>query len=172
MTDTEIHPVVPNDPTAKQMSAQVDFFAPGEKVKIVIHENANGADTWVEVDAVMTEGARKKFLNAQTKMATIAKNGDQKIPTNPGDIRTALLTNAIVGWNLVRDGRPFTFTDKHLKEFLEVVPVTAAKKIEDEVFRLNPGLSGDATRQDLLDTIEECERLLAEMDEQEGKENT
>lgn len=161
----------PADPGKVEVSAQIDFFAPGEGVKVVIHGEGDNA-TWVMVDQVMSEGKRKQFLNAQSKMATITKEGDQRVPMTPGTIRTELILASVIDWNVIKDGRPFTFSRDHLKQFIEVMPTTAAKVIEDEVMRLNPGLAGDASKEDLEATIEECQRQLAELEEREGKENT
>lgn len=166
--DTVQDPLQPAPPGMTAAARpQIDYFAPREGIEVPIDDYGSHV-----VISEMSEGQRRKWLNSQTKMMTVTKSGDQQVPMSVGEVRTSLLRVAIIGWNLVKDGQDFSFTEAHLKQFLEAMPVDIGSHIEDEVMRHNPSLSDAVTLQDLDDAQAEIDEQREALLAKEGKDNT
>lgn len=127
---------------------------------------------------VLNEGARRKYLNSTNRDVTIQRaTGDAKMKIASGDDRAALLSSAIVGWNLQTKNKsgemePIPFNKQNLTKFLESASPTIIDLIEKEVRKDNPWLLADVSIEDIDKQIEELQELRAKkLEETEGKES-
>jgi hypothetical protein len=150
-------------PVDDTFSGQVDYFG---RPADFIHYLPDGK-TWVTIKFFM-EGERRHFQNKINKDVKIARgSGDMALKLAPGDERYELLSLAITGWNLVKDGKPFPFTPRSLKDFLDLGSTVAIDNIEKKVRELNPWLGSELSVEDIDKEIERLQELRAQRVEQD-----
>lgn len=125
--------------------------------------------SWVD-HQVMNEGKRRKYLNAINRDLRIQKaTQDALVSVRPGDERRALLDEAIVGWNLMRNGNPVPFNKGTLSEFLEKASPRIIDLIEKDIRLANPWLLNELTLEDIDREMEQLGELRAKkVEEAEG----
>lgn len=151
-------------PVDDTQSGQTDYFGVVEDVRCDLPDGVS----WVSVKVFM-EGDRRKFQNAVNKDVKISRNsGDMAMRLSPGEERHALLSMAITGWNLVRNGRPLQFTPRALQEFLEVGNTKIIDIIEKKVREVNDWLGSEMTVEDVDQEIARLEELKIELRSREA----
>lgn len=148
-------------------SGQADYFASAFRPN-EFHYLPDGV-SYVEIK-FFSEGDRTRYQDKTRGGMKLKKGGDAEIAIHPGQERNALLTSAIVGWNLVRAGRPFPFTPGNLRTFLEVADPRVVDDIEKAVRVANPWLLGDVSLEDLeKEYVALGELIEAKRNEEAGK---
>lgn len=144
------------DGESTHVQVQQDYFGFSATHRVLFPDGI----TYVE-HAEMTEGARRKFLNASNRGMTIRKaTGDADIKVRPGDDRHDLLLAAITGWNLIKDNQPYGFTTQHLEAFLLVADPRLVDDIEKDIRKSNPWLLANMTPDDIRKEIANLEEML------------
>jgi hypothetical protein len=117
------------------------------------------------------EGQRKQYLNQANRDVRLQKvTGDAIIKTKPGDERAALIEIAVIGWNLIRGGKPVHFTPSNLHSWLEVANPKVVDLIHKDIYAHNPWLLAELSLEDIDKQIEELQEMRAvKVAEEEGK---
>jgi hypothetical protein len=115
--------------------------------------------SWVEF-AVMNEGQRRQYLNAQNRKVTIRKgSGDAEMELAPGDDKYNLLKLTIKNWNLRRGGQPVTFNKHELDRFLNGADPKVIDLIHREVTLAHPWLLDQMTVEDIDTEIDNLKKM-------------
>jgi hypothetical protein len=149
--------------------AQVDYFAFEETEQVFLPDGTS----FVEIK-VLTEGDRKKYQNKLNRDVKLERTtGDAIMQMATGEERHALLESAIVGWNLMKNGRPIPFQASTLKEFLNSANPRIVDIIEKAVRKSNPWLMADLSVEDIDKQIAELEEMReVKVREEEGKDTS
>lgn len=133
---------------------QIDYFGADETKTLTLPDGKS----WVEIK-VLNEGERRKYLNKVNRDLKLDRqSGNASISMAPGDERYALLSAALIDWNLVRGGKPIPFTKSNRDTFLDEAQPKIIDFIEKEVRKANPWLLSDMT-------IEEIDREISALEE-------
>lgn len=161
--------VVTNDRAPDIVRVQEDYFAFDKIGRTMLPDGVS----YVE-HQVMNEGARRKYLNAVNREVRLQKSTqDTFLKMSPGEERTELLKAAIVGWNLVRGGKPIPFNQQNLNEFLMLTNPSIISLIEKDVRLANPWLLAEMTVEDIDRELEDLQALRAKkLEEEAGKESS
>lgn len=149
----------PDDPDfpsipATTLTVQEDYFGVAETHRTLLPDGVSFIE-W----KVMTEGERRRYLNATNREVKLQKgSGDTVVNMRPGDDRWHLLTTAIVGWNLKRNNAAVPFSKQSLEEWLNVAPPRIVDLVEKEIRRGNPWLLADMS-------VEDIDREIASLNE-------
>lgn len=122
----------------------------------------------------LNEGARRQYLNKTNRDIRLQRaTGDAIMKMATGDERYALLTSAIIGWNLIGPtGEPVPFDKKNLDRFLETANPRVVDLIEKDVRKHNPWLMQDLSVEDIQKQIDELEEMKqVKIREEEGKDS-
>lgn len=145
-------------------TAQADYFG-FEEVLII---NLPDGVSWVQ-HQVLNEGARRKYLNSANRDVKFQKStGDAIMRMAPGDEKHALLSQAIVGWNMARGGKPVAFSKQELDKFLEKASPKIIDLIHKEVVKANPWLLAEMSPADIKAEIERLQEMLVVAEEREA----
>lgn len=168
MTDTYTDPetnlapevVSPSDP------AQVDYFGFDETLKVTLPDGVS----WVEIKK-LNEGDRRKYQNKVNRDVRLErKTGDAMLRMAAGDEKHALLESSIIGWNLVKQGKPMPFKESTLREFLNSAPPVIIDHIEKAIRAANPWLMAEMSVADIDQQIDELREMRdLKLKEEEGK---
>lgn len=156
---------------ATETHSYVDYFDFDDTRRVMLPDGVS----YVEIQ-VLNEGARRKYLNSTNRDVTIQRaTGDARMSIASGDDRVALLTEAIVGWNLQtvdRDGKmaDVKFDPRALTRFLDKASPVVIDIIEKEVRIDNPWLTADITIEQIDEQIKQLEEMREQkLREEEGK---
>lgn len=152
--------------------SQEDYFGFEEQHSVTLPDGRSYI-----LHQTLNEGSRRKYMNQQNREVKLQKvTGDAILKMATGEERLALLTSAIVGWNLVRknlktgDIEPVPFNNRNLTEFLEKANPRVVDLIDADVRKHNPWLTADVTIEDIDKQIAELEEMKEnKIKEQEGK---
>lgn len=144
----------------------VDYFGFDETHRVMLPDGVS----WID-HKVLTEGARRKYLNKVNRDVRIQKaSGDAIMRIATGDEKAALLSSAICGWNLSRGGQPVPFNDRNLSEFLDKASPKIIDLIHKDIAVHNNWLNADVTIEDIDKEIAELQELRQrKLDEEQGK---
>jgi len=150
-------------------SGQVDYFGLDETFKVFLPDKK----TWIE-HHTLNEGQRRSYLKSVNRDVRIDKvRGDAHLKMSPGEERKALLTIAIVDWNLVRGDGPLPFNSRSLDEFLEKAPPKIIDIIEKDVRLKNGWLQAEMSSDDIKKEMETLNELLEQkLEEESGKSDS
>jgi len=159
---------------ATEESVQADYFGFEETENVALPDGKS----YVTIQA-LNEGARRQYLNKVNREVKIAKQtGDAIMQLANGDERRILLTNAIVGWNLVSrnpktgEMTPVPCKEPKIYEWLEKANPVIIDIVDKAVRKQNPWLLNEMTIEDLENQIGELqEQLEQKRAEEEGKES-
>jgi len=159
---------------ATEEGLQVDYFGFEDTENVFLPDGKS----FVTIQA-LNEGGRRRYLNKVNREVKIAKQtGDAIMQLANGDERRILLSEAIVGWNLIRapknGGEPqmLPFDQTKLNDFLTTVNPKVIDVIDKAVRAQNPWLMADVTLEDLLTQRDELdEQIEKKRAEEEGKES-
>lgn len=150
------------EPTTE--AVQVDYFGFEETHVVPLPDGKS----YIE-HKTLTEGQRRKYLNGMNRDVVIERaSGNAKMSMAPGDERYSLLSTAITGWNLVRNGNPLPFTKQNLNLFLESAPPRVIDLIDKEVRKANAWLLEDMSLEDLIKERENLDEMIATKEAEEA----
>lgn len=150
------------------MPAQQDYFGFDDVRTVSLPDG----ESYVE-HKVFTEGERRSYLNKINREVTIKKGGDATIQTAGGDARHALLETAVCGWNLLKDGKEFSFSRPNLRTFLDAASPRIIDLVERDIQKANPWLMGEMTVEDIEEEIQNLEEMRTVIEERdEGNESS
>lgn len=154
-------------PAVPEERVQADYFGTDVRHQTLLPDGVS----YIE-HKELTEGDRRKFLNATNKDVRIERaTGDMRLKMAAGDERHELLKVAIVGWNLKKDGEDFRFTPDKLNQWLSVAPPKIVDLVEKDIRKKNPWLLSDVTVEDIDKQIAELQELREQkLEQEEGKE--
>lgn len=160
--------VDPTDPV------QVDYFGFEENHTVPLPDGKSFI-----LHQTLNEGSRRQYLNNVNREVRLQKqSGDAILKMQTGEERHALLTSAIVGWDLVRKNdktgeiEKVPFSAQNLKRFLDSANPKIVDVIEKDVRKHNPWLMQDVTVEDIDEQIAELEEMRADkVKEEEGKDS-
>jgi len=132
----------------------VDFFAFKETKEVYLRDTQQ----YLTIKR-LTEGDRRKYMNATSREVKFAQGGSTSMALRPGDDRRALLETAVCGWNVSRNGKPVDFNTRNFAAFLDAVDPTLIDEVEKEVRAYNPWLMADVTVEDIDEQLAELEEL-------------
>lgn len=143
-----------------------DYFGTDQTFKTFLPDGVSYIET-----KLLAEGERKKYLNETNRDVTLEKvTGNAKFRMQPGTERAALLSQAIVGWNLRRAGQPVVFGKRELETFLDKANPKTIDLIEKDIRKQNPWLLADLSVEDIDREIADLTELRAKkVEEEEGK---
>lgn len=118
---------------------QADYFGTEQTHKAMLPDGVS----YVE-HKDFTEGAKRKYQNAVNRDVTIDRQRNAKIKLAAGDDRYELLKAAIVGWSLMKDGKPYTYTAANKEVFLSEFPPHLIDIVEKDVRDKNQWLTEGA----------------------------
>lgn len=145
-------------------TAQADYFGFEEVLIVKLPDGIS----WIQ-HQVLNEGARRKYLNSANRDVKFQKTtGDAIMRMQPGDEKHSLLSQAIVGWNLARGGKPVAFNKAELDKFLEKSSPKIIDLIHKEVVKANPWLLAEMSPADIKTEIERLQEMLAVAEEREA----
>lgn len=107
---------------------------------------------------VMNEGQKATYQRNAQRSFTIKKGGDAEAKMDPVRDRISLLEAAVTGWNLVRGGRPYPFTPRAFKDFLDLANPVVVDGLEKAIRKANPWLLQDLS-------VEDIDREIADLQE-------
>lgn len=177
MTDTTDRPPLPkvgmdDDPdqvrqlrvaSGLEVSTQVDYFKFSDTERYYFPDGSSYVDF-----KVFTEGDRRKLQNKTASDVTLGRGGEAKVRTAAGDSRFELLSMAITGWNLLRDGNPIPCAPNTVKIFLEAANPKIIDGIEKAVRLANPWLLADMSAEDIRQEIADLQEMLAKVEAEEA----
>lgn len=147
----------------------VDYFAFDEEYTVILPDGVQSV-----THKALNEGARRKYMAVTNKDVKLQRaSGDAFLKTAPGEDRAMLLETAIIGWNLIQNGKPFTYSKTNVKTVLETFPPSIIDIIHKDIIKHNTWLLGEMTVEDIdreLVTLQETRERLIE--EEAGKVNT
>lgn len=155
MTDMDI---TPDDTTVTTI--QQIYYGTDERYEVFFPDGATKV-----VCKVMTEGDRQRFQASVNRDVKISRQtGDMQMRITTGEERMALLTGAIVGWNLINhDRKPVTFSKgspgAELEKWIAQAPPSIIDSIEKEIRRHEPWLTAGATIEDIDAQMDELREL-------------
>jgi hypothetical protein len=132
----------------------VDFFSFSETTEYELRDTGQ----YVTIKR-MTEGDRRKYLNATSREINFDGAGHTSMNLKPGDDRRALLEVALVDWSLLRNGKPIPFNTGNLRQFLDSADPALVDAIDKAVRDYNPWLMADVTLEDIDEQIADLEDL-------------
>jgi len=119
---------------------------------------------------VMNEGERVKYEREQQSDLVVNRAGDTKIKMDPGKIRHALIVSAVVGWHLVKEGKPERFSENNLESFLRHANPRLVDDLEAAIRKINPWLNSNLTVEEIDKQIAELKDLREEAEKREKGE--
>lgn len=108
---------------------------------------------------LMNEGDRKNYARKTNKDLRVQKGGDAFLSINQVEDKHALIEVCVTGWNLVRAGKPMSFSKQNLATFLTLASPLLIDDLAQEINDANPWLLGDVELEDLDKEIERLEGL-------------
>lgn len=103
---------------------------------------------------LMAEGERAKFEKDNNQDLRVTRDGETTIKIDPGRSRQALIVAAVGDWLLVKDGRPFKFSEPHLIQWIQQANPKLIDKLEKAIRDFNEWLKQDLTVEEIDKEIE------------------
>lgn len=149
-------------PTEEQVF--VDYF--GFYAEDLHYLPGSNGKVWVKL-AKLNAGKKKAFQKETSKDLRVQRTtGDAIMKMDPGAEQAALLTAAIVGWNLQRRNpknpdqiEPAPFDASNLKRFLDGADPEVLNDIEKKVRKMNPWLMDEMSVEDIDKEIANLQEL-------------
>lgn len=154
------------DGVSTHEAVQVDYFAFDEIRDYVLPDGKSIIQL-----KVLTEGDRRKYLNATNRDVRFQKSsGDAIMRMSPGDEKAALLMASIFGWNLLKDGRQVPCNESSKRQFVDRADPKIIDLIDKEIKKLNPWLLAELSIEDIDKEIASLEDMRrTKLDEEAGK---
>ena len=119
----------------------------------------------------MNEGAKKKYQSEVQKPLRInTRTNEAQASVDPAADRHALIRHSLTGWNLKRGNQPVPFTERNLKDFLDLADPSIIDGIEKSIRKANKWLLADLTVEQIDEQIEELQELRVDVEARESGE--
>ena len=162
MTETAVF-----EPEASfEAPAQYDYFGFAKDDKFYFPDGV----TWMQFN-VMNEGAKTKFQKQTQKDLVLERqSGNARMKVDPGIERHEIIRQSVTNWNLVRGAQktPVPYSDRALKDFLELSDPKLVEDIEKAIRKANPWLLGEMTVKDIDREIESLQEMRAVAEKREA----
>jgi hypothetical protein len=129
---------------------------------------------WIEF-RIMDEGAKSRFQKLTNQDLTIDRNNTAKVRMDPANERHTLITESVIGWNMIRkvNGRPepVAFSKQLLNKWLEVGPPKVIEDLEHAIRMANPWMQAEMTVElidEQIDRLQEQRRAIIDREAGEG----
>ena len=110
--------------------------------------------------SIMNEGQKAKFQKMTSRDLVIQRNQDARMKMDPANERHELIRSSVTGWNLYRGGQPIPFTERNLKDFLELADPRIIEGLEKAIRKANPWLLSEMKSEDIREEIKNLEEML------------
>lgn len=126
---------------------------------------------------LMDEGARAKYQKATSRdIRLFRQTGDASVKMDAAAEREVLLFNSVVGWNLIRNGRPVDFgqspptAGSPFGQWLAHANPKFVNDLEREIRKANSWMNAEMTVEAIDEEIQNLQELRAEaVKREEGK---
>lgn len=153
--DDTTYPDLPDPLAALDEPVQQDYFGCDETYNTVLPDGVSFV-----THKKLAEGERRKYVNKSNREMTVNRqSGNATLSLAPGDERFNLLSVALVGWNLKRNGVAVPFDARQLSTWLDKADPRVLDLVERDVRAKNPWLLADLT-------VEDLDREIATLEEQ------
>lgn len=110
--------------------------------------------------SIMNEGQKAKFQKMTSRDLVIQRNQDARMKMDPANERHELIRSSVTGWNLYRGGQPIPFTERNMKDFLELADPRIIEGLEKAIRKANPWLLSEMKSDDIREEIKNLEEML------------
>jgi hypothetical protein len=149
-----------------QAAQQADYFGFSDTRRFTFPDKIS----FIEF-SVMNEGMKADYQKRTNKdMILERQSGNARMKVDIGGDRWALIKASVTGWNLMRQGVSYPFTDNHLKEWLENANPRLVEDLEKEIRKANPWLLAEMSVADIEREIENLEEMKKVAQEREAGE--
>lgn len=148
-----------------QQSTPVDYFGFQSTEKFYLPDGVQ----YIEFE-IMNEGKKAKFQKLTTKDLVVQRGGDARMKMDPAQERHELIRQSVTGWNMYRGGNSVPFSERTLKDFLELANPKLIEDLEKSIRKANPWLMGEMKSEDIRREIENLEEMLKTAEEREAGE--
>lgn len=156
---------IPNQEPGEGVPGYEDYWGTDEEVK---HFLPDGVQYFVIKK--MNEGGRAKFQRLTNQDLIVNRDQSARVKVDQARERHALITTAVTGWLLYKDGKPFGFDQSHLELWLSRANPAWVDKLEQAIRKANPWLQSEMKSSDIREEIVRMEELLREALEREAGE--
>lgn len=151
---------------AIEQQAPIDYFGFQANEKFVFPDGIQ----FIEFQ-IMNEGAKARFQKLTTKDLVVQRGGDARMKMDPAQERHELIRQSVVGWNMYRGGQPIPYSDRNLKDFLELANPKLIEDLEKAIRKANPWLMAEMKVEDIdreIENLQEMRRVAVERELGEG----
>ena len=120
--------------------------------------------------SIMNEGAKARFQKLTTRDLVVQRGGDARMKMDPAQERHELIRQSVTSWNLYRGGNAVAFSDRSLKDFLDLANPKLIEDLEKAIRKANPWLMADMKSEDIEREIENLNEMLKVAQEREAGE--
>jgi hypothetical protein len=115
---------------------------------------------------VMNEGDKAKFQKRTQRDVVIERQSQNaRMKMDQAGERHELIRTCVTDWSLYRQGQPIPFSERALKDFLELASPKIVEDLEKEIRKINPWLLAEMTSEDIqreIDSLEEMKAIAVE----------
>lgn len=155
MESTQVQDALPDFEEQVQPREQQDYFGFQHIEQYVLPDGIS----YFELQA-MNEGQKSKFQKVTQRDMILEKgSGNARFRIDPAVERHELIIASVTGWNLRRGEQAMMFSERNLKEFLQLANPKIVEGLELAIRKLNPWLLADATVEEIDKQIEELQEL-------------
>jgi hypothetical protein len=149
-----------------EAQVQQDYFGFSSTTRFTFPDGL----TFVELKS-MNEGEKAEYQRrTQRDLVVERQSGNARVKVDPASERHALLETCIVDWNLLKQGAPFPYSVRNLREWLRVANPRIVEDIEKDIRKANPWLLADMTVEDIDKEIENLQEMRKVAEERERGE--
>lgn len=152
---------VTDDITTPQQQAYTDYFGFQEDHQWFLPDGKQYFKL-----KVMNEGDKAKFQKRTTRDVVIERQSQNaRMKMDQAGERHELIRTCVTDWSLYRNGQPIPFSEKALKDFLELASPKIVEDLEKEIRKINPWLLAEMTSEDIqreIDSLEEMKVIALE----------
>ena len=147
--------------------AAVDYFSFGGTQRFMLPDGIQ----WIEFK-IMNEGQRAKYQRMTKRDLVMGKTGDTRVGFDLADDRHALILCAVTNWSMKRGSNTAVFSERSLRDFLEMANPSIIDDLESAIRKANKWLNNDLSVQDIDDQIRDLQEQRAEALRREAGESS
>ena len=163
MTETIEHEQV-------QQAAPMDYFGFQANERFTLPDGQQ----YIEF-SIMNEGAKARFQKLTTRDLIVQRGGDARMKMDPAQERHELIRSSVTGWNLYRGGQPIPYSERNLKDFLELANPVLVEDLEKAIRKANPWLLAEMKVEDIdreIENLQEMRKVAEERERGEGSSSS